>query len=185
MKIGIVRHAKVIYRYRYFTTGITFTEGSNAYDKAEIEITKLEIKAEDFAICYASSQPRAVQTAKMIFKGKTIITDELIEVPMASYFLSKFNLPTLMRKIFSRIAWYLNFKMMPETRKQSTDRAKEFLHNLLSENHQDTLLVTHGFFIHCLKRELKKHGFKGYIPLFPKNACLYLVEKKEAFERLH
>ncbi len=178
MKIGIVRHAKVNYRYKRFTTEITFTEGRKAYDTAQTAITKLEIKAADFPVCYSSSQPRALQTANMIYPGPVIISDDLVEVLSASFLLAKLNLPTLMRKIFSRIAWYFNFKMMPETRSQTMHRAERFVDMMLAEKNTDVLIITHGFFMFCLKRVLYRHGFRGHVSLFPKNAVLYMLEKK-------
>ncbi len=178
MKIGIVRHARVNYRYKRFTTGVTFIEGRNAYDTAQTAITKLEIKAADFPVCYTSSQPRALQTANMIYPGPVIISDDLVEVMSASFFLAKLHLPTLLRKIFSRVAWYFNFKMMPETRSQTMQRAERFLDMILSNNNTDVLIITHGFFMFCLKRVLYNHGFRGHVPLFPKNAVLYILEKK-------
>lgn len=178
MKIGIVRHAKVNYRNKRFTTGATFIEGLKNYDAAQTAITNLKIKASDFPACYTSSQPRAMQTAKMIYPGQVVITDDLVEVPTASFILTRIQLPTLMRKILSRIAWYLNLKIMPETRSQTMLRAERFVNTMLSENKTDVLLITHGFFMFCLKRALFKHGFRGHIALFPKNAMLYVMEIK-------
>ncbi len=179
MKIGLIRHSKVIYSASFFSSGKSFNEAINHYDLSPVEIIKLQIKAEDFPSCYVSAQTRAVETAKMIYKGNFIITDQLVEVKSAAIFMNKANLPSFLRSVIGRIAWFLNLKKMPETRHESMDRAGKFINFLLEETTENTLLVTHGFFMHCLKNELRKHGFKGRLELFPKNGFLYVFEKNE------
>jgi broad specificity phosphatase PhoE len=179
MKIGLVRHAKVIYRPSFFTSGKLFDEAITRYDNSPVEVLKWKIKIEDFPACYVSSQSRAVETAKMIYNGKFIITDRLREVKSAALFMNNTSLPSVLRSIIGRIAWFVNAEKMPETRKESAERAAEFISSILSQHPRNTLLVTHGFFMHCLKAELRKHGFKGHLPFFPVNGFLYLFEKEE------
>ncbi|HKR04286.1 MAG TPA: histidine phosphatase family protein, partial [Bacteroidia bacterium] len=177
--IGLLRHAKVIYRSSFFSSGKLFDEARTRYDSSPVEIIKWKIKIEDFPSCYASSQSRAVETAKMIYNGKFIITDQLMEVKSAALFKNNTSLPSILRSIIGRIAWFVNYKKMPETRKESTERAAKFIRSILSQHPRNTLLVTHGFFMHCLKAELRKHRFKGHLPVFPVNGFLYLFEKEE------
>ena len=179
MKIGILRHAKVIHQKSFFSNGKIFDESRIRYNISPVELIELKIKAQDFPLCYVSSQYRAVETAKMVYNDKFIITDELIEVPSAAVFLINVHLPSFFRNIIGRIAWFMNLKKMPETRKKSTERASRFINFILQEKSQNILLITHGFFMHSLKKELKKNGFKGYLPLFPSNGCLYLFENKK------
>jgi broad specificity phosphatase PhoE len=178
MKIGLLRHAKVIHRESFFSKGKIFDESRIRYDISPVELIKLKIKAQDFPLCYVSSQHRAVETAKMVYNGKFIITDDLIEVPSAAVLLFNVNLPTFIRSIIGRIAWFFNYQKMPETRKETTERAGRFINLILQLKSQNILLITHGFFMHSLKKELRKHGFKGYLPFFPRNGFLYLFKNK-------
>ena len=177
MKIGLVRHGNVLYHDPFFTTGKTFDAGRVAYDTAEIAKTTLKIMAEDFPVCYASSKQRAIDTAKLIYPGTFIVTDELIEVPNSAFFLLRIHLPSSLRAAMGRLAWFFNYHKMPETRIQSNQRAQKFLSNLLATTQQNVLLVTHGFFMQSLRYELRKMGFKGHCPYAPPNAKLYVFEK--------
>jgi broad specificity phosphatase PhoE len=177
MKIGLVRHAKVNYRDPFFSSGKLFDESRAIYDATPVETVALKIKAEDFPLCYVSSKPRAIETAKMIYNGNFIITDELVEVKSAAFFFQNVKIPSALRSVAGRIAWFFNYKKMPETRRESNRRARKFISRLLSESNEDTLLVTHGIFMYCLKNELRKQGFKGRVPFFPGNALLFVFEK--------
>ena len=178
MRIGLIRHAKVLHRDPFFSTGEIFTKGRTDYDAAAIAEATFKIKQEDFPLCYASSRQRAVDTAKAIFPGPFKITDELIEVPTLALFLLKMHLPSALRSVIGRIAWFFNYHKMPETRKQSNERARKFLTHLLAETDQDVLLVTHGFFMQTLRHELRNLGFKGDCPYLPPNTKLYIFERK-------
>jgi len=178
MKIGLIRHAKVLHRDPFFSTGELFNKGRIDYDSAAVGEVALKIRQEDFPQCYVSSRPRAVATAKAIYPGKFIITDELVEVPTMALFLLKKNLPSALRSVIGRIAWFYNDSKMPETRRQSNERARRFLTSLLRETQQDALLITHGFFMQSLRHELKKLGFKGHCPYLPPNAKLYVFQRK-------
>lgn len=180
MKIAIVRHARVIFRDKLFSTGEEFDEGRTAYDATPIAACELRISPVDYPFCFASSKTRAIETAKIIYGGTVIITDELVEVKNAALFFTKLKIPTLLRSVIGRIAWFFNYSKMPETREQTMSRANAFVEKLLQDVQEDTLLVTHGFFMHCLRHALRKRGFKGRIPYRPANALLYLFEKNPA-----
>src|SRR5262249_6808570 len=100
-----------------------------------------------------------------------------IEVKNAGFLFLKYHFPTAIRKVLGRIAWYFNSGKMPETRRQSMMRAETFLAKILASNHENILLVTHGFFMRCLMFALRKKNFSGKIPLVPRNATLYVFEK--------
>lgn len=179
MKIGLIRHAWVNYRSKLFTTGKAYNNGRIVYDTTAVDNANLKINSEDFPVCYVSSQSRTIETAKMIYNGTFTITDELKEVKSTSLFLQNIPVPTLFRTLMGRAAWFLNNSKMPETKEQSMQRAQNFISNILSLTHRDTLLITHGFFMQCLKHELKKQGFKGRGSYFPKNVSLYVFENKK------
>src|SRR6188768_3921254 len=123
MIILLIRHLKVISKRPAFLTARQFDEDRAQYDLAEIESSQFKIKTEDYPVCYASSVKRAVETAKMIYEGKCIVSDDLVEVRNAGVFLKMTSLPAFFRSIIGRIAWYFNYTKMPETRIQSEARA--------------------------------------------------------------
>jgi broad specificity phosphatase PhoE len=178
MKIGIIRHGNVLYKDPFFSTGKTFDAGRVAYDAAAISESSIRIRAEDFPLCYVSSKQRTLDTAKLIYPSSFVVSDELIEVRNSALFLLRLHLPSALRSVIGRIAWFFNYHKMPETRIQSNQRAQKFLTALLEIVHdQNVLLVTHGFFMQSLRHELRKLGFKGHCPYFPPNAKLYVFEK--------
>jgi hypothetical protein len=178
MKIVLIRHLKVIIKRRFFVTGAQFEHGLMLYDASEISKTEFKIKPEDFPVCYASSKKRAVETAKLIYAGAVVVSDDLIEVKSASSFLKRIHIPGFMRAITARILWYFNYPKLPEIRKHSIARARRFVDTVLDGSDQDTLIVTHGFFMHSLKMVLREKGFRGKIPVFPKNGHPYVFERK-------
>jgi broad specificity phosphatase PhoE len=177
MKILLIRHLKVISKRAPFLTAKQFDDDRILYDKAEIEATQFKIKTEDYPVCYVSTVKRAVETAKMIYEGKYILSEDLVEVRNAGVFLKMSSLPAFFRSLIGRLAWYFNYSKMPETRIQSEARAKIFVAEMLSLENKNTLIITHGFYMHCLKRELRKHGFRGKVSLFPKNGHPYVFER--------
>jgi broad specificity phosphatase PhoE len=177
MKVVLIRHLKVIARARFFLTGHQFDEWRRSYDNAEIVTSEFKIKAADFPQCFVSPMKRAVETAKLIYDGKFKIAEELEEVKNASFLMRIVSLPSFFHSVAGRIAWYFNYKGMPETRNESESRARKFISRLLAGETKDTLVITHGFFMHCLKAELKANGFKGHLPVFPKNGHPYVFEK--------
>jgi len=178
MKILLIRHLKVIAKTPFFLTAQQFDEGRALYDKADIMSTKFKISPQDFPRCFVSPKKRAVETAKLIYAGEYLIREELVEVLNAGVFVKMSSLPAVMRSIIGRIAWYFNFSQMPETRLQSTVRAKKFISELLSGTDQNTIVISHGFFMHILQRELRKNGFRGRISFIPKNGHPYVFERK-------
>jgi len=178
MKIGLIRHGKVQHRDPFLTTAEEFEASRKKYYEASIETFKLTISPEAFPVCYVSSLKRTQDTAKIIYTGNFITTPELIEIPNRAFFLVHVRIPTFIRSAGGRIAWFINSKKVPETRKDSNERAAKFLDSMLKETDKDVLLVTHGFFMKSLSHELKKRNFKGHLPFSVPNVKLYVFERK-------
>lgn len=178
MKILLIRHLKVIAKTPFFLTATQFDAGRVIYDNADIEATDFKISTVDFPLCFVSPKKRALETAKLIYAGKYLVRDELVEVLNAGVFVKMTSLPAVMRSIIGRIAWYFNNSDMPETRMQSTARAEKFISELLSKTDQNAIVISHGFFMHLLQKQLRKNGFKGRISFIPKNGHPYIFERK-------
>lgn len=66
-----------------------------------------------------------------------------------------------------------------ETRHHSLDRVSRVLSQIIGENsNKDILIVTHGFLMQYLQKEMLRLGFTGKIPLHPKGGVIYTFESK-------
>ena len=177
MKIGLIRHFKVLNRSRWFLNSDDFKNAMEEYDNADVIPFKVDLKSENWNICVSSTMPRAEKTAEFIFNGKIIFNNLFVEVPMSPVKFSSIKLPAIIWHIKARYAWYKNDSSQTETRKKTSkriDAAIEFLNQFANEN---VLIVTHGFFMRQLYKRLLNEGFKGKIDEAPKNGKLYILTK--------
>ncbi len=161
MKIGLLRHFRVENEAPKICNSEEYDQACFQYDRCEIIENDCPTTTEDYSICYCSSLKRAVDTARRVFNKEIIPTAELAEVPIRAIFKTTLRLPFALWNIINRIGWLLNFKILPETRKQTKKRAARFLNKILESDHKSILIVSHGFFMLTLQEELIKRGFKG------------------------
>lgn len=176
MKIALLRHAKVKFHEPFLSTAESFFRDRALYDFSPLVPPGIRVSWEEFPECFVSTMHRAQGTARMVYEGNPITWLELVEVENTPLLLPRVAMPTVIRRIISRIAWFFNCRRMLETRRESMARARLVVQYLLANNHADTLLVTHGFFMRCLQHELHKFGFRGNIGLYPHHAELYVFE---------
>lgn len=178
MKLGLVRHFKVnIKPGEGRLSPSQFAEAMKNYDSADVTPNNLKINKNEWDICYSSSLPRAVKTAQTIYSGEIITTDLLCEVPILPFTQKKIILPTFIWHTGARIVWFKNKPSQPEGRKQTQKRVEEFLNLINSSCKENILIVSHGFFMGSLVRELLKRGFKGEMDFRPRNGKLYVFNK--------
>ncbi len=72
MKLGLVRHYKVITNGKYFLTSKEFEQIMFNYDVAPVKENGLRINSDDWDICYCSILQRAITTADSIFKRRSL-----------------------------------------------------------------------------------------------------------------
>jgi broad specificity phosphatase PhoE len=177
MEIALMRHYPVDFHFEPWSDSAAFDRDMDTYDTAPIKIPKIKIKLSDWDICYCSTLSRATKTAERIMAGKKIVrTDLLIEVPLKSAIRTRFKLPLAFWAFAARIQWWFNTGSQPESRKITTRRAIDFYTRFCrtNEDHFRILVVTHGFFMVCLRRLLKKKGFSGPWFLKPANGEIYV-----------
>ena len=179
MKIALLRHARVYFKEPLFSTAATYIRNRILYDISRIDPTTTRVSRAQYPECYVSSMCRARTTAAIVYDGTPSIWPELSEVENTPVGFPNWFLPTTIRKVISRVAWFFNYRKMVETRSESMARARDVVYALLHD-HADTLLVTHGFFMRCLQHELHKSGFRGSIGFSPRNAELYVFESADA-----
>ncbi|KAB2846515.1 MAG: histidine phosphatase family protein [Melioribacteraceae bacterium] len=178
MKLGLVRHFKVnIKPGEGKLSSSQFEEAMKNYDYADVTSNGLIINKNEWDICYSSSLPRAVKTAQTIYNGEIITTDLLCEVPILPFTKRNIILPSFIWHTAARIAWFKNKPSQPEGKIQTQKRVEEFLNLINSSGKENILIVSHGFFLGSLVRELLKRGFKGEMDMRPRNGKLYTFIK--------
>jgi len=177
MKLGLVRHFKVNPpdKKKYLSSE-EFKKAMEIYDTAPIIPNKVNLKSDDWDICYCSSLPRAVTTAETIFNKKIIKTDLIVEVPISPF--TKFNivLPLFFWHLGARIAWYFSHSSQKENIKQTKIRIEKFYKIISTSGCDNILIVAHGYFLRMFYEVMKKKGFLGKVDFNMKNGKLYIIE---------
>ena len=159
MIVVVIRHGKVLFQWRKWSTSEQFDMDCAKYDVAPVNPFFIEIPKKASGKIYISSLPRSRETAVSIFGEKNFITTKLIdEVPMHSSVASQVKLPLFFWNISGRLQWLFNNHRQQECRKDTICRAEQFVKMIL-QNKDDCTVVTHGFFMHVLIERLKKNGF--------------------------
>ena len=147
MKFYIIRHAKVNMRWPKKCTSDEFNQACKKYDGADI-----------VAFQGTSELIRTKQTAQQLFPLQSYQIDKrLNEVPLKAAFSSKIKLPLIFWNILGRLQWLFNSSKQ-EGIKASKERAEKFCDDLIYKG-ENAILITHGFFMITLLKELKKRGF--------------------------
>lgn len=181
MIIGLIRHFKVDYKKKLFMTSMEFKEWEENYNKSDVIRKDVELMGIKWDKCYSSTLIRAMITAQYVYK-ETIIQNDLIrETIIDPIFNSNIKLPYWFWAVGGRIAWFFNHKSQEENKKITKEKAKKFIDLLLNEveenKAENILIVTHGFFMYSLQKELRRKGFLGKLIYTPKNGILYVYKK--------
>lgn len=182
MKIGIIRHFKVNYKKKFFMTSAEFKEWEQNYNESDVIEKDIELMGIKWDKCYSSTLIRAVVTARHAYKKDIVQSDLIRETIIDPVFKSSFKLPYWFWAVSGRVAWYFNHKSQQENRIITKDKAMRFVDLLQEEakkeGNENILIVTHGFFMYSLQKQLIKRGFTGRLIYSPKNGILYLYKKE-------
>ncbi len=160
MKIVIIRHAKVDFDWNGKSTSDMFDSDCIGYDGASIKEIKYKIPLIEYRRIYISELSRSRETAEILFPDRDYIVSGLInEVPLRSSFDTKKKMPLWLWNSSGRLQWFMNSARQIEGRNKTRERARQFV-TMISNEDTDCAVVTHGFFMHILLREIKKAGFK-------------------------
>lgn len=176
MKIGLVRHFKVDCSYPKVMNSHSYNKWAENYDIADVIANKVDLHNIDWQKCYASDLPRAIKTAQSIYKGNITKLNSLREVPMSSFTDRSLKLPCTIWSIASRLAWLRSHKSQPEFKHETLRRVKDSFKVITESNNENTLVVSHGFFLYFFQKELFKNGFRGKKFYKLKNGTLYVFE---------
>ncbi|SHJ32546.1 histidine phosphatase family protein [Propionispora hippei] len=181
MKIGLVRHFEVAHQPSSnlkLMTPTQLKEWLHEYELSDVKDCLLEPDKGIWETCYSSDLPRAIKTAQKLFAGEIIETKALRELPIFPPTNINFKLPVVLWLFLGRIAWMLSHKSQVESKAMLKERVKYIVDEIILKNDQDILIVSHGFLMIFLRKELLKQGFRG--PNFKKavNGEIYVFEQE-------
>ncbi len=173
MRIGLLRHFKVNCPHKRMMTSREFREWNDKYHESEVIKTKVDMNGIEWDVCYVSDLPRAVATAKTVYKGHILVDKLLREVENEPFIHNdRLKLPFEVWHTFGRLAWFLRAKSQPETILDTRNRINRFL-DKVDWSKDNVLIVFHGFMLYNFQKELKKRGFTGPNLKKVKNGTLY------------
>lgn len=159
MKITVIRHGKVDMKWKKWYTAEQFNMDCSNYDLAPLCPFDNETKDNTQDDIYVSTLKRSRETAEKLFERKDFIENKLLnEVPLKSFCDCKFCLPLWIWNIVGRLQWLLNSKRQIEGKNETENRADTLIEELMQRN-KDGVLITHGFFMRTMMKELKRYGF--------------------------
>lgn len=160
MRVIIFRHGKVDFKWKKWSTSEQFNEDCKRYDEAAIFNVKSDVSRIGYQNIYISYLQRSRETAAQLFGEKDFISTELIdEVPLCASVASSKRLPLIFWNISGRLQWFLNIPVQRECRRETTHRAQQFV-KIIMQNEKDCIIITHGFFMHTLLKQMKKQKFQ-------------------------
>ena len=178
MKIVLIRHFKVGFKWKRFYNSAGFETASGSYNSSPVIRSDTGFKSKDRLI--TSTMSRAMETSRYIFgRDPDHCDNNLCEVPIKPFANTKIPLPKLFWDVIGRLQWRLGIDKQPESYQQSRERVRKFL-NALIEKGDNVVIVCHGWIIKLLIKELKAQGFIGPSPVFVRNGVPYeyVSEKK-------
>lgn len=160
MKVILIRHGKVNMRWQKCYTSEAYDEACRIYDVAPILPVDCQRKDHCPETIYVSTLPRSRQTAEQLFGERAFTESKLLnEVPLRSFCDCKLSLPLWLWNVGGRLQWFWSGWRQKEGRAVTLRRARCLVNRLLQKN-RDCILVTHGFYMRVLVKELKKQGCK-------------------------
>lgn len=175
MKIGLARHFKVQFAYpkMVFIPAETLRQWFVNYNTAAIIPAPVDLHGVDWKHCYCSKAERAIITAQTIFKGEIQSEEALNELNVLPLLPANRRRPLLL--------WALQMRNLALQENAITDAFRQrlfaFLDQVLKTAEGDILIVSHGFVMMHLQKELRKRGFAGKGFRSPKNGKVYVFER--------
>nr|WP_300808293.1 phosphoglycerate mutase family protein [uncultured Acetatifactor sp.] len=160
MRAIVMRHGKVDFQWKKWSTSEQFNKDCQMYDEAPIYLLLSNDIRINYQDIYISTLQRSRDTAKQLFGERDFISTKLLdEVPLCASVISNKKLPLIFWNISARLQWLFHIHSQKEGRKETVYRAEQFI-NMIAEKGKDCIIVTHGFFLHTLLSQMKQHAFK-------------------------
>ncbi len=121
---------------------------------------------------YTSALSRAKRTAE--FLGLDYEENALLnEVSAAAFIDTKWRFPKLLWLMLGRLYWSSGKVKKSETKKETYARARKVIDSMIAADESSIMIVSHGFFMRVLAKELKERSFIGEMDRHPKNGKPY------------
>ena len=160
MRAVVIRHAEVDHCWSRRCTSDEFDAECKMYDEAAIKEISYEIPQIQYQKIYISELTRSRDTAKKLFPKKELTETGLInEIPLGSSFDTARKMPLWFWNISGRLQWLFNSPRQAEGISKTMRRARRFVKMIIEED-TDCAIVTHGFYMNILLREIRKNGFR-------------------------
>ncbi len=155
-----MRHTEVDFAWSVRCSSGEFDLECGAYDSSPIKGTVRRKSRARYERIYISELSRSRDTAEIVFPDEDYIRSGLInEVPLRSSFDTRRKVPLWFWNVSGRFQWFINSSRQAEGHRQTIERARRFVEMICKEN-ADCAVITHGFFMHTLIKEMKRAGFK-------------------------
>lgn len=172
MKIGLIRHFKVTLPYptKWLVSYDEVVDWFAKYEHGELDIFPIDLGDEEWHAGYTSAAPRAVKTAKAIPAISFISSEEIKELDLIPHLKSNVRLPFMVWATWVKIVSSSSHEEVTVFK----NRIASFVDKIM-ETHidQNVLIVSHGFVMMFMQKELKKRGFQGKGFSSPKNGVVY------------
>ncbi len=179
MKIGVVRHFKVNTDRPNRLNQIEYINWLKKYDELDVINSDVNLRGIDWNKCYVSTLPRAITTARTIYSGELIKSNNIIEVDLK--FKEKLDGIRSIREWgdISVDHWFRSTGISGEDRIFTKKRVNNFL-DILEEGtdkKDNILIVCHELVMGVIGEKLNKRGFAGESIIKPQNGELFLFER--------
>ena len=157
----MIRHEKADMAWDKKYNSAAYDLACDKYDECPIVLSSKEYsKIDDTKTVYISELSRTYETACKLFnKSDFIKTSLLNEVPLKSFKDTNKMYPLWVWNFVGRFQWFLQSDRQTEGKRETEIRAKKMI-ELLEKHREDCYLITHGFYMKVLIKELKKQGYK-------------------------
>jgi broad specificity phosphatase PhoE len=154
-----MRHFKVQHQWKDRYSSREFDFDQEAYDARPICETR-DIE-QDIEKVYISELPRARSTCECLVGEKRVVMTPLInEIKLRAFMETDWALPISVWDRMSLIQWRLGGRRQLETRRETIERANEFV-RLVEAEEEDCIVVSHCLFLRELSGVMRKRGFRG------------------------
>ena len=158
MKILLIRHGEVAMTWKQRCTPEEYNKAVKAYEEADIVPIDRPQDTGDYERIYVSTEKRAIQTQKQLFPtaGDDMVTQTplLDEVPLSAYTDSPKSRPRWVYDLGGRMQWRWG-SGQGESYADTRERADALI-DLIEKKNENVILITHGFFMNVLIRQLKR-----------------------------
>jgi broad specificity phosphatase PhoE len=167
--ITLARHGEPALSRKCFLTSDQYRDWWAKYEVGGLRAgqtppPELLATAEGAGAIYASTRPRAQETAAAICAGREVMSDALfIEAPLPPpHFPTWFKLPPKYWGAVARFWWHVfNHHEGQESRAEAEARSEAAARALIAraQSGQDVLVLAHGYFNHMVGRRLRADGW--------------------------